>query len=272
MRRQTSVHHVPRRALATLKPYYPVEFTNRKYRLQYMSDLHLEKHNYEVDLVPKAPNLALLGDIGSPNSQRYRNFIHTCSRRYDKVYLLAGNHEYYDSTIRQTQCDIKAVCQSAPYNNVSLLQNQIIEADNNIFLAGCTLWSNIKPETSRALNDFVKIKSSYQRETNSLFTVDEYLALHRRDVSWLSNLIPRMPGPLIVMTHHLPSLKMISSRYRPTYSDAFATSLEHLFQPPLIAWLCGHTHDNVERMINNVYCGVNSSRYIDFNRVLEVKY
>ena len=81
-------------------------------RIQYISDLHLEmyKENVSPDLFtklirPEAPYLALCGDIGIPDFVNYENFLNWCSRRWTKVFLVAGNHEYYN-----WNCPVKYRC------------------------------------------------------------------------------------------------------------------------------------------------------------------
>lgn len=261
----------------------------KTFRLQYLSDIHLEKYGNALrttldQLKPRAPNLALLGDIGCPFEDNYQDFLLTCARRYDHVYLVSGNHEYYGASIRATNRQINKVCELAPKKNLHFLQNTLVSSDPTSFdaplIAGCTLWSEIDAKTVPHSKDFERIWSAYQRENHPTelrrrpLTLDEYLALHRRDVAWLKGVITKAERPLIVLTHHLPSYRMISPRfYSPSHHhDAFASNLYDLFQPPLVSWLCGHTHDNREILINNVYCGVNAARHINFDRVLEIQY
>ncbi len=42
-------------------------------------------------------NLILAGDIGHPSDPKYENFLQTCTKLYDNVFLITGNHEYYQS-------------------------------------------------------------------------------------------------------------------------------------------------------------------------------
>lgn len=74
--------------------------------LQIASDLHLEFHGkktpeqqdelFDSIIVPKAPVLALLGDIGIPTHPIYRRFLFHQAERFEAVLVLAGNHEFYD--------------------------------------------------------------------------------------------------------------------------------------------------------------------------------
>ena len=83
--------------------------------MQFMSDLHIEfarARDYSTNallsslslslqalqLLPKwtaqAPVLALLGDIGKVNQDKYKNFIEAQAKMFERVLVLFGNHEY----------------------------------------------------------------------------------------------------------------------------------------------------------------------------------
>lgn len=71
-------------------------------RVQIASDLHIEHYlNPTLEelgslVVPAAPILALLGDIGIPTHQSYSDFLMIQAERFEAVLVLTGNHEYYD--------------------------------------------------------------------------------------------------------------------------------------------------------------------------------
>eukprot|EP00961_Rhodomonas_salina_P282238 3813531-Rhodomonas_salina.1 len=72
--------------------------------VQIASDLHLEfirtDCGGELDMdnivVPSAPILILLGDIGIPTNALYREFLLHQAGRFEAVLVLTGNHEFYD--------------------------------------------------------------------------------------------------------------------------------------------------------------------------------
>lgn len=69
-------------------------------RIQVMSDLHLEfDQSYATFMFKQtAPCLALLGDIGLTANTGYFTFLRNQLARYDKVFLVMGNHEGYQSS------------------------------------------------------------------------------------------------------------------------------------------------------------------------------
>ena len=62
--------------------------------IQYVSDLHLEKKINNRSIIAKKPYLILAGDIGYPFQNNYKNFLLHMSYIFNKVFLIAGNHEY----------------------------------------------------------------------------------------------------------------------------------------------------------------------------------
>ena len=78
----------------TTKPSITSSFSG----VQVLSDLHLEVgHQYSsFDFPTTAPNLILAGDIGLlSNYEAYLDFLHNQTERYDRVFLVLGNHELY---------------------------------------------------------------------------------------------------------------------------------------------------------------------------------
>lgn len=71
-------------------------------QIQIASDLHIEFYgtatSEELDklVIPNAPVLVLLGDIGIPTHASYRNFLLMQAERFQAVLILSGNHEYYN--------------------------------------------------------------------------------------------------------------------------------------------------------------------------------
>ncbi|EFJ50790.1 hypothetical protein VOLCADRAFT_88671 [Volvox carteri f. nagariensis] len=92
--------------------------------------------------------LCLLGDIGDPSSETYRDFLASCAVRFPTVLLLAGNNEYRNHdgssrTMAQTEELIRQA--AAAHLNVHFLQNDTYVLGNIAFI-GTTLWSYL-PDT-----------------------------------------------------------------------------------------------------------------------------
>lgn len=87
-----------------------------------MSDIHIElsktPDKYINRFIPSQSSddvLILAGDIGNPTSKIYKLFLTEISKYYAKVFIIAGNHEYYQKYQR--------------YNNMTYTMNA--PGDNN---------------------------------------------------------------------------------------------------------------------------------------------
>ncbi len=207
-------------------------------RLQFLSDVHLEYRHIIPVIKPMAKHLALLGDIGNPFQANYSSFIQQASQKFEKVFLISGNHEYLYNDIKTTDQRISDVCNS--FDNVYYLNNQNIQI-NDITIAGTTLWTHHHPLHSTAVKFIESMETNHQR---------------------------------IILTHHLPSYQLILPKFRKYVNvyDQYASHLDHLIQKPVAAWLCGHSHCTLDKYINGVYCGINATWKCDLQvKVVDIQ-
>jgi len=88
-------------------------------------------------------------------------FLETTSHKFEKIFIIAGNHEYYNNDIIKTKEHISLICKN--YKNISFLDNSSEYYKNYNFI-GTTLWSHItKP--AFVINDTKLIKN---------FSIPEY--------------------------------------------------------------------------------------------------
>ena len=232
-------------------------------KIQYISDIHLEfyKDDFHFALEPSAPILCLVGDIGYPNNNNYRNFLKYCSNNFEKVFLISGNHEYYSkNTMSSINILIQNICESLP--NVSFLNNKIEQYKGYTFI-GCTLWSNIpkyvKKHDIKIFNDFKKTRP----DNNYNLTIEIFNDLHKNDVKFLETSINSYEN-IICLTHYLPSFKMTHERYKNFEGNyLFASELDYLFAKNVKLWICGHSHSYKEEIINGINCVLNPFGYPD---------
>lgn len=224
-------------------------------KIKIISDIHLElstNPNIVInELFSHSLNtiLILAGDIGNPYSDTYLNLLKHVSSCYYHIILITGNHEYYNNEIHETDNYIRQLCKDLA--NVHFLQTDSIEIDNIRFI-GCTLWSNCDIDYSSFINDFVKIKK---------FSVYEYIKLHYLQAEFLKQNIIENDKINIVVTHHLPSYKLISQKFKNHFLNSyFASELENLMQYANY-WICGHTHQYIRKKIGNCECIINPIGY-----------
>ena len=247
-------------------------------QIQYISDLHLEHHDRKNEgylvpstfLIPNAPYLALCGDIGNPELVVYDAFLSWCSKMWKAVFLVAGNHEYYNyrSAVKTDIPTRKETIRTltAKYKNVFFLDcSSHFIAEHNVRVLGCTLWS----DTSVGDEDLI-IK--YMNDTRNILLAKEtpflprYMTdLHNQEKAWLQSEIEsaRKQGEdVIVLTHYLPSFQLIAEKYKDNpLNMCYASNCEDLLQAPVKAWICGHSHTGVNLFINGVQCCMNPYGY-----------
>ena len=139
------------------------------------------KRRYAYKLIRKENNIALLGDIGNPFHQNYRDFLSYTSDRWENVFLLAGNHEYWKEKYNYYDVNdkIEEVC--SLFDNVTFLNNKRASfsfgSSLEYLILGTTLWSHILPNKSswNVMGDDLRIN-----------LVDKsFNALHEESKNWL---------------------------------------------------------------------------------------
>lgn len=208
---------------------------------QYVSDIHHEFRQGIHRLERTAPTLVLAGDIGNLSTRdSLTEFIDYCSRNWDNVVYVLGNHEYYSKTMPMddTLKTIRKIVE--PYANVHLLERDIVIIDGQRYL-GCTLWS--APISSHRLNDFKMI-----RDHTETLSLEQFQKNHVRDVNWLYD---NLQEGDIVVTHFMPftTTDLVSFGHQSIYPpcrhmDSYYgnTDCWELFKRKPLLWISGHTH------------------------------
>ena len=237
---------------------------------QYLSDLHLEFYNdiSHIKIIPEAPNLILAGDIGKPGTQIYKDFIEFVATKFERVFLITGNHEYYGkSNMDEIEDYIRnVICTS--YQNVIFLQNECYMIPNtNLALFGGTMWSHIPYQY---FYDVIRFMNDYKRIPH--LSISKSNELHKKFVATLELLLKTLDDDtkLIVVSHHMPSYDLIDEKYKNNYMNincAFATNVDIARNPKIIAWIYGHTH--TASQVDKFYC--NPYGYPGENKNIESK-
>lgn len=225
-----------------------------------LSDLHLEMSNYNLEKIKDVDNLILAGDIGIPTSPEYESFIKKTSELYKNVFLITGNHEYYENDIRSTNDIIELLIKE--YDNVYFLNNKTIDIDDYRII-GTILWSDImeyeRSEIQQYISDFRLIKN---------WSIEKNNHEHFKNIQFIKNEIKRGLSDnkkLIIITHHAP-LRNITCKPEhigSLLSSAFSTDLSYLFKKPIVAWIFGHTHYSCNTTFNDIKLISNQRGYND---------
>lgn len=219
--------------------------------IQYISDIH-DKY---PDINPRCKYLALLGDIGNPYSKSYYSFLQEMGKRFNKVFVVSGNHEYYCNLISSCDNYIEQICNNI--SNCIYMNNKSIIIDG-FLICGTTLWSNIKDNTVPYMNDFKYIYESQ----NKLLTKETYIQKHKEAVEFLQEEIDKKL-PTIILTHHAPHLLMNGKYINSGHCSGFTTYLTHMNKKygNILCWLSGHTHQCITTVQDGVICSANCMGY-----------
>jgi hypothetical protein len=239
--------------------------------IQILSDLHLESPSaYNIFTIPpKAPFLALLGDIGNVRDAGFFPFIETQLRNFSTVFLLLGNHEPYHSSwpdvrrkIEQFSQDIRLQDDREPGLSLGafvFLDRTRHDISDTVTVLGCTLYSHVPAEheerVSFGLNDFYHIDN---------WTVPDHNAAHAADLRWLNEQVASISAAephrkIVVFTHHSPVTRD-ERAVDPAHaagsaiSYGFSTDLsnEECWQNTSVRlWAFGHTHYNCDFVVKD---------------------
>ena len=254
-------------------------------KFQVISDIHLEFYTSNLWKLVKqikitGDNLILAGDIGYPEKTIFTDFLHYVHQKYKKVFLVSGNHEYYQHWKREGYKTVEEIDniveqQVSKYNNIFYLNNSFHDFEDNgkkYRILGSTLW--FYPENNdKIISDYHNV---YINRDNHLSNIDNNYIEEKWKKSQLfikENIHPEFNN--IVITHHLPSYKLISYKYLDDkykkYNFYFASNCEDLIKHPIKFWISGHSHSFVEKNINGVKCIINAFGYPMESITLETK-
>ena len=203
-----------------------------------ISDLHLDLQDNPmqmlIDMEPLSDMLMVAGDLCEARNIR-EEWIDILSAKYEIVYYVPGNHEYYGSTKAQT---LKMLRDAMTYN-VYLLNAESLIYDG-LVIAGNTLWFPDGPGNSLhewSMNDFSSIIDFKSWVYAAHETAKAHLSNSYCDV-WL--------------THHLPLWKSVPRRYIDSPTNCFfvgdlSKELQTMEYPPKVI-VHGHTHEACDYM------------------------
>lgn len=236
-------------------------------RIQYASDLHLEfSDNWSYlkrnPLQVNGDILVLAGDIGYLGDDNYSKhpFWDWASENYQQVIVALGNHEFYKfydiSTLKNGLCgEIRP--------NVHYYYNVIVKI-GNIDLIISTLWAHIELQdafiTESRVSDFKRI-----RYGDELLTFAKFNKEHKRCFDFIKKAVAESCAVTkIVVTHHVPSFRMLSPEFKGSQSNgAFTVELfDYIESSDIDYWIYGHSHRNIDMAIGNTQCICNQLGYV----------
>lgn len=247
-------------------------------KLKIFSDLHLEFCKPDQTyFVGEGDVLILAGDIlcakhlktSGYKHKVYKNFLSQCSRNYNDIIYVKGNHECYGYSYDKTQ---EKILNSLP-KNFHLLEQSTVSINNWNFI-GMTMWTDFRNENpiemwdaKSYMNDYNKIRITPKyRKLNP----DDVLAIHKKSKNYLLEQLKTLDN-VIVITHHAPSYQSIAEKFKTESSACYVNNFDSLIieHPQIKYWFHGHVHSFFDYMIEQcrVICnpGGYPGEYTGFN-------
>lgn len=264
-------------------------------KIHILSDLHVEFYDDPKVLCEKVNNLypkvahddilIIAGDLGVAGTSKklndeYKFILKFLGKKWDNVFYVAGNHEYYDRKKTETIDDIAAAIEAYCVEcNIIFLHNDIFETSGYVFV-GTTLWTNVSEEAYENMND----------KLQAILSRDEVLKIHKKSVKWLDSTLTKLQKlkdknsydledkPVIVITHHLPlkevvHKKFLGEEYSITNSGYYTdlTDLVTKHKDLIKHWYHGHMHECYKKTVYDIEFCANPMGYPDEMMVTKTK-
>lgn len=222
-------------------------------KLKIFSDLHLE-HYVGCQVFPylgRGDILILAGDILCAKHLKtdgylhsvYDRFLEDCSKNYEKVLYVKGNHEFYGYNYEGTH---RKILDNLP-GNFHLLENDTVKIEDWNFI-GFTLWTNFRNENplemmeaEQYMNDYkvIRIGSNYRK-----MRAQDTLNFHNQSHNYLLKQLEVFKENVFVISHHAPSYQSIPQQFKKNANGAYCNDLDNLIldNPQIKYWVHGHTH------------------------------
>jgi predicted MPP superfamily phosphohydrolase len=223
-----------------------------------VSDLHLE---FDVDpekliqTFPKADILVLPGDIGVVNTclEKMRLFLNKAKEKYSDVVFIAGNHEFYGCGYDRSRV-VENLRKLAEETDTHFLEKET-KVIQGIEFIGTTLWSLIDKKGCESIRDFSQNVWRSQLDYVGEF-IDNFRFLKK-------TLGTPSKYPRIVLTHHLPTTRLMHERFRdsPANSGFYTNILDSIDTRGIHYWFSEHTHEFAVCKYIDMLCVVNPLGY-----------
>jgi len=240
--------------------------------IRVVSDLHLEQYSGKAasflleHFVPQDPRdaesvLALAGDISS-DQQQLLAFLVEADKRFQRVYYIPGNHEFYGHQLAEWGEILLG--DDLRHTAYSRLDVGCEELENVRIIFG-TMWADggkdgwERTQVGKYLRDFRVIRMG-----NRIFDVEDMQELHAKQRAQLvEHLKKPFNGVTVVMTHHMPSYALCHPRFGTDCNGGFASAMDFVLEAPFApqVWIHGHTHDSIDTRKNGVRIVCNPSGY-----------
>lgn len=244
-------------------------------KVRVVSDIHLENYVSGEPLpdLGRGNILVLAGDILCARHFKtdgylhsvYDTFLNDCSKNYEKVLYVLGNHEFFGFNYEGA---FKTIRENLPHN-VHLLDNEKFTYKGWNFICS-TLWTNFRNgnpiemmDAEQYMNDYkvIRIGSNYRK-----LRAQDTLNFHLESRDYLLNQLETLKENVFVISHHAPSYRSVADKFKTSScNSAYCSDLDELIMnhPQIKYFVHGHTHTHFDYMIGECrvicnpmgYCG-----------------
>lgn len=241
-------------------------------KYQLVSDVHLHGRQRAGEVAQTDANALLLaGDViewhNAMDRKVGKEFLHEMAGRYERVYYIPGNHEYYGGRMDKTYRLMKDACDET---GVVFLHNNYLDMGDHV-LVGHTLWTNMdnnnplaKMAVKYGMNDFNYI---FQPD-GAMFTPDDAIIHFAQGMRVIRDAVAFAGDkPVLVMTHHAPHANCVHPYYANHEANpGYYTNLENfiLDNENIRGWVHGHIHYGKDHMVGQCRVMCNPLGYRHF--------
>lgn len=252
-------------------------------KIRLLSDLHMEGFEF-VYQYQNEDVLVLAGDIHTRG--RHRELLNQIPHDLP-ILMVAGNHEYYRGEFYTTKYELADLMTFYP--NLKVLDNSDWEINGVEFFGG-TMFTDFdlygdsdlaQFHAIQGIADFMAIAKRAEPESHKLllWTTDDHIAEHRKFCHELEGWFKRTEGKTrVVISHFVPHEVCIHPKWggRTNALNPYFTSNMERYMGLVDLWLCGHTHDNIDKKVAGTKIIANPRGYgnenpgFDPNLIIEV--
>lgn len=242
-------------------------------KIAYASDLHFEFAPLDLGEIESGDVIILAGDIlnvnhfitqlriGRIDQTHIIDFFNTITSKFKHVFMVMGNHEYYNSQIDET---IQRLVNALPkYDNFTILDGDSVVVNNTLFVGG-TLWTNYNNGDIETLVNARRMIADYRAIYNGLYTItaSDIYERHKHFVLWVERIDKMGYDNVILITHHSPSMQTTADEYigDDVMNGLFGSNLDYLLKHFDYA-VFGHQHNPKTPEVNGCKLLNNSRGY-----------
>lgn len=260
-------------------------------KIDYCSDLHLEMAPVTL---PGGDVLILAGDICEGRElikdfnsvsiseeytpgeykHRYVDFFFTECKKYNQVFYVMGNHEFYHSRFDKLYDELITVLPT----NVTLLEQDYAEYGGVVFM-GSTLWTNANKMCAMTIHTLKQRMADYKhikyhdvvKDVYHKLTPEVTVAKHTKTVASMKQWLPKLQDkPVVVISHHAPSAMSVAPEYRGEHylNGGYYSDLSELIldNQNIKFWVHGHVHNQFDYEIGTTRVLCNPRGYYGYEQ------